>query len=302
MRPVAWFALCLSLALFAVMPHASGAGGDAGVLLQESSTPATDSAAPSGANAPQPSGSKIWVGRYAEFEEFLSMADLGKTSRPKVGITGGTQYVEFPPGGLAARGVIRDLQPGRYSGFFESYKSEIAAYKMDRLLELDMVPPTVERRHNGKSVSLQLFVQDVIMLKEMKEKKLQAANPLKWNFQLRRAYAFNNLVGNIDENEGNLMFDALWNFIKVDCSRCFTDKLVQPFEVGKLLNQIDRPFFERIKTLDKETVRSQIGDYLEGGALNALFARRDEMVKDFEKLAEKKGADQVFTPPSPYGR
>jgi hypothetical protein len=75
---------------------------------------------------------------------------------------------------LAARGALRTLLPGRYDGFFESYKSEVAAYKLDRLLDLDMVPPAVERRYNGAPVSLQLFAEDAKMLKEVNEQKLHA--------------------------------------------------------------------------------------------------------------------------------
>ena len=37
------------------------------------------------------------------------------------------------------------LPPGTYNGFHESYKTEIAAYEMDKLLDLNMVPPTIER-------------------------------------------------------------------------------------------------------------------------------------------------------------
>ena len=164
------------------------------------------------------------------------------------------------------------------------------------MLELDMVPPTVERRIDGEIVSVQLWIEDVKMLKDVKAQKLSAPDPGKWNRQLHRAYLFDNLVANIDENEGNLLFDPQWNFIKIDHSRAFTNTLVQPFEIGKRLVQIDRPFFDGIKALDKAAVGREIGDLLENGALNALFVRRDNLVKAFEKLAAQKGANQVFVP------
>jgi hypothetical protein len=80
---------------------------------------------------------------------------------------------------------MRTLGPGRYDGFFESYKSEVAAW-LDRLSKLDMVPPAVERRYNGAPVSLQLFAENATMLKEVNEKK-RAPDPGKWNYQLHRA-------------------------------------------------------------------------------------------------------------------
>ena len=50
------------------------------------------------------------------------------------------------PGGPFPRMAWRSLPPGIYRGFWESYKTEIAAYEIDKLLKLDMVPPSVERQ------------------------------------------------------------------------------------------------------------------------------------------------------------
>lgn len=187
--------------------------------------------------------------------------------------------------------------PARLNGFFESYKSEIAAYKLDRLLELDMVPPTIERRVEGQMASVQLWIENTIMLKEVQAKNLHAPDAAAWNRRLHRPYVFDDVVGNIDENAGNLMFDRAWNFIKVDCSRCFTDTARTPFDVAKTIKQIDRPFFERIKALDRNLVQREIGNLLtENGAMAALFRRLDTVVKAFEELAKKNGEASVFVP------
>src|SRR4029077_13446083 len=125
----------------------------------------------------------------------------------------------------------------------------------------------------GAPAALQLWIENTIMLKEVRAKHLEPADGAKWNRQLHRTYLFDDLVANIDENEGNLLFDAEWNFIKIDHSRAFTATLELPFEIGKTLVQIDRPLFDRMKRLTRDTVQREIGDLLEPGALDALFTR-----------------------------
>ena len=258
-------------------------------LLAPVQAPATPAAAP----AEGPPSSKIWIGRYAEFEEFLRTAKIERTVGTPVGILA-PRHALFAPDGIAKGASVKKVPPGRQEGFFESYKSEIAAYKLDRILELDMVPPTIERKVDKDLVSVQLWIEDTRMLKEIQAQKLQDPNTDRWNKQLHRVYVFDDLVGNIDENAGNLLFDRAWNFIKVDHSRAFTDTATLPFDVEKRIRQIDRPFFDRVKGLDQATVKREIGNLLEAGGLPALFRRRDAMVKAFEELAKKNGEAQVF--------
>src|SRR5262249_15212796 len=104
-------------------------------------------------------GSKIWIGRYAEYEAFLKSAAFERFDDIDVGVTR-PRHGLFAPGGLAAGATVKRLPPGRNRGFYESYKSEIAAYKLDRLLQLDMVPPTVERRGGGGLRSGPLWGED----------------------------------------------------------------------------------------------------------------------------------------------
>jgi hypothetical protein len=254
-------------------------------------TPVQEPAASVVLQTPTPPNSKIWIGRYAEFEEFLRTARIDRMQPVKIGVTG-TLHGFFAPGGPGNGAAVKKLRPGKQDGFWESYKSEIAAYKLDRLLELDMVPPTVERKFDGEFASVQLWIENTLMLKQVQERKLHSPDGAGWNRQLHRVQVFDALSGDIDDNAGNLLFDPAWNFIKIDHSRAFTDTPVLPVK----LTQIDRAFYQRIKALDREMVKREIGSLLEAGALPALFQRRDSIVKTFESLAKKNGDAQVFLP------
>jgi hypothetical protein len=143
--------------------------------------------------------------------------------------------------------------------------------------------------------ALTLWVLNCRELREINEEKLLPPDPVKWAYQLNRLHTFEDLVANLDKLEGTPMVDPQWNLIVVDHSLAFTNTLALPYAIGKDLKQIDRPFFDRIKTLDKATVQRAIGNLVNADALDALFARREIIVKAFEKLAEQEGANQVFT-------
>jgi hypothetical protein len=130
------------------------------------------------------------------------------------------------------------------------------------------------------------------MLKEVLEKQLRPADAEAYSFQLRRQKVFQNLVGNLDPNQGNILFDPVWNVVLIDFSRAFPNTRTLKFEA----TAIDRPFLDRIKVLDRDTLRREVSGLVETGAIEAILLRRDDIVKAFEKLAKEKGASQVFLP------
>ena len=239
----------------------------------------------------QTAGSRVWIGRYAEYEDYLRTARIERQEGIDIGVTG-PRRAFFTSPGLAASAIVKNLPPGKRSNYFESYKSEIAAYKLDRMLQLDMVPPTVERQVGPDLVAVQLWVENARMLKEVQAKKLHAPDPQAWNRQLHRFQVFDNLVGNIDSNAGNLLFDPEWSFVKVDHSRAFTTTQTLLFA----MTRIDWPFYDRVKALTEQDLRREIGDLLETSALPALLSRRDAIVKTFEDLARTNGEAAVFEP------
>jgi hypothetical protein len=198
----------------------------------------------------------------------------------------------FVPGGIAASAVVKHLPMGNRSGFWEAYKSEVAAYELDRLLGLDMVPPTLERRVEGNLASIQLWVEGTNWVKDVDQST--CPRPAEWAKQVCRQRVFDNLVSNIDRNAGNMLVDAEWNIILIDHSRAFgPDRM--PFE--KEMTRVDRAFFERLKALDEAAVMSRLRPWvLAEGTVRGLLKRRDKIVAHFEKLARERGEAAVCPP------
>jgi len=234
-------------------------------------------------------GAKVWIGHEAEVEEFLKTAPIQREADIPVGVTH-PKRAFFAAGGIATSAAVKHLPQGVKGGFWESYKSEIAAYEMDRLLDLEMVPPTVERRVGNDLASMQFWVEGGRLLKEVDQKA--CTKPVEWAKQVLRARVFDNLIANIDRNAGNILVDDQWNMILIDHSRAFASDRM-PFE--KEMTRVDRAFFERVKTLNEADVMKRIRPWVMGdGQVRGILKRRDKIVADFEKLARERGEAAVF--------
>jgi hypothetical protein len=103
---------------------------------------------------------------------------------------------------------------------------------------------------------------------------------------------FDALIANIDRNAQNMMIDGESNLILIDHSRAFA-KDEMPFMDD--IKRTDRELFEALKALDEATLMERLRPWLfDDGAVRALLARRDKIVKRLETLARERGEAAVF--------
>jgi hypothetical protein len=98
---------------------------------------------------------------------------------------------------------------------------------------------------------------------------------------------FDHLSGNIDRNQGNLLYDAEYHIILIDHSRAFTD-VVDMTRFPKYLF-VDPTLWERMQSLTLETVQPALGKWLSKGMLLAMLQRRDRMKVEIDKLVATRG-------------
>jgi len=259
------------------------------LLLAAALVVATPSAARPQEGATAVHDARVWIGHAAEYEEFLETAPIERIEDVGMGVTK-PERAFFAKGGLAASAVVKHLKPGLRMGYWESFKSEVAAYLLDRMLGLDMVPVTVERRVGADLASVQLWVEGCRLLKGVDQSS--CPRPEEWARSAWRQRVFDNLTANIDRNEGNLLVDPEFNLILIDHSRAFASNAM-PFV--KQMQRIDREFYEKLKALDEATLTPELKPWVLGmGEIRDLLKRRDKIIEQFDRLAKEKGEAAVF--------
>lgn len=246
--------------------------------------------APQTAPASSGESAKIWLENRSEIEEYLRTAKVVKLEDIGTGVTN-PKRAELEPGGPVAAMAWKPIRPGRYNGFWESYKAEIAAYELDKMLDLNMVPPTVEKRIRGDLGAAVMWATPTKSFGELGgPPSAPPAHFTSWNLQIIRAKMFDNLIHNRDPNLGNWLVDPAWNLILIDHTRAFT--------VGRNIvhemTRIDVNLWERMQALTEESLTAAIGSWLSRGEIRSIVQRRDRMREIIDKMVAERGAAAVF--------
>ena len=229
--------------------------------------------------------SNVWQNKTSELEEYLRAAKVEKVSDIPIGVTR-PQRAYLASGGPMSSFAWKPIRPGLKDGYFESYKSEIAAYELDKLLGLNMVPVVVERRVNNDVGAAVMWIEGV----RSWESVLPLPKPATWGFQLARMKMFDDLISNSDRNKGNLLVDADWHIFLIDHSRAFVTDLKLPQE----LQNVDRLLWDRMLALNEAGLKATMGAWLDGRQIQSLIRRRDAMKKKIDTLVAKNGQAVFF--------
>jgi hypothetical protein len=236
--------------------------------------------------APEPGKCSItWIGHDHEIEQALLEGKVLKMEDVPIGVTK-PQRARLESGTSFAWKAIR---PGYNKGYMESYKSEIAAYKLDRMLGMNMVPPVVERKHSGLTGAAIFWIDNVRGWSV--EKPPQGPEPA-WSQQLTKMKMFDLLIANMDRNQGNLIYDADWHLFLIDHSRAFIDK--KDLKNMTPLGRVDRKLWAKMQALTMEDLDRGLEKWVGTSEKKALLARRDIMAKNIAEMVKKRGEKSVF--------
>jgi hypothetical protein len=177
----------------------------------------------------------------------------------------------------------------------DTYKCEIAAYELDKLIGLDLVPPTVERKIEGRNGSLQLWVEGVTTEYERINRKVRIPDPEAWNQQMYKVRLLHRLTYNTDyQNLRNVLVDPAFRLYAIDFSRAFRKYDMLQNEKG--LARFSRSALEGLRRLDRPTLDAKLGRWLAPAEILAILQRRDRILALEQRLVSEKGEDAVLYP------
>jgi len=180
--------------------------------------------------------------------------------------------------------------------FVDAYRYNIAAWHLARLLDLaHMVPPTVERSHNGERGALSWWVDDVLM-DEAERERTNAVPTGGGTHNLARQRTlmdvFTELVRDTDRNKGNVLYTTDWRVIMLDFTRAF--RLQPELRRPEMLTRCGRDLLARLRAMTREDMVRAVGSQLTAAEVNAVMKRRDLIVQRFDQLIAARGEASVL--------
>jgi hypothetical protein len=241
-------------------------------------------------------------------EEFLLTAEIVRSEPIGEGVTNPFKLY-LKKGDIEAKAAWKNPE-GEMGGFLEGWQYEIAAYRLDKLIGLNMVPVAVEREFKGKRGALVAWAENKYSLLKIVEEgiRIPAAatehtEKMKW---LTRAW--DSLIANEDRTQQNCLYTEDWRMIIFDHSRAFrsSPEFTKQLMFGRngikvsargtpfLFRRLPRWFVEKIKTLTFETIKAAVGATLTDKEIGAIVARRELLLKEIADMVAEQGEAAVL--------
>ncbi len=243
----------------------------------------------------------------AEKEVFLQEAEIVSVEDIGIGITRAqratlsdgtvTHDAQIQAIDVFRRGVTQ-LDGAIVVNFRDSYKFNIAGYRLARMLGLNVVPVSVERRVERRPSAVTWWVDDVQMMELNRfNDGIDPPDIKAWNDQMSSSRIFTELIYNSDPNLRNFLITSDWELHLIDFTRAFRtfDSLR---ESENITPRIDRRLYEGLLALDEERLEEAMDGLLDPRQIATILARRDLIIEILAaQIAEKGEAEVVYAEP-----
>ena len=192
-------------------------------------------------------------------------SNSGTTSWRIVAVTKGEQSVSA---------YFRELQ-----GEEEGVVPELAAYRLDRLLGLGMIPATVRRDVGEQQGIMQFIPADAITERHRAASGRGKDMYCSRGKQMAVMYVFDALINNQGRTPSSMVYSPEdWLLVLIDHEESFGTEPGRPEYLRDIELTVGDQWRAALAKLDDDTLRAELGDVLDDDRLAALARRRDELV------------------------
>lgn len=236
----------------------------------------------------------------AEIMEFMRHADIESVDDIELGVTN-PQRVVLEKDGVKMRAALRDFDETytrqRFDGVFyprlrDSYTFDIAAYELSRLLRLDNIPPVTLRHLGASQVSLQVWLEGGLMESDRVADNLPPPSALAFRIQTQDMRVFDSVIGNVDRNSGNILYDESGKIWLIDHSRAFLRN-----DETRYLDRVSgcsRQLYERLWEITREELQPALESTLSDSEIDWVLQRRDKVLAHIDRLIAEMGEGAVL--------
>ena len=164
----------------------------------------------------------------------------------------------------------------------DRWEHEVAAYRLDRLIQLDLVPVTVERTIGGARGSLSFWVNGLISELKREEEQLAATGWCSLGEQWQLMFMFDALIYNEDRTKQNMVYGREdWMMYLIDHSRSFRTHAGRPKDIRQVELRLSPLLARRLEALEYTELNAALTGLLEKAQIQAIIKRRDEILEDW---------------------
>jgi hypothetical protein len=175
----------------------------------------------------------------------------------------------------------------------DSYRYELAAYALDKYMDLGYVPPIVDYTFEEIPGALQAFVMNAISEASRKEKDIPPKDPEAFERAMADLLVFENLVYDDCRNEKDTLISRDDGKVyRVDLSEAFAPK--KDTLAHCEIRRCSRLLYKKLLGWDDKVVASYVGRYLNDEEIEALNARRELIIRIIQRMIGLLGEANVL--------
>lgn len=182
---------------------------------------------------------------------------------------------------LAHEGKKYDFAFERGSGSENDHK--IGAYRLSRLLGLNLVPVTVGRTVDGAKGVLIALPEKRVSETERGEQGLRRSNWCSLGNDYQLMYAFDAMIRNEQRTTDTMIYDReSWQLSLIGHEASFGNGTDLPAYLAAVEKALPAAMAARMSALSEDSLTAALGDHLSKRQIRAVLKRRDRMMKDWQ--------------------